>query len=34
MEFFRADKRIFQPGDTIETAGQFEDMHPDAGHRW
>ncbi|MBY3217782.1 hypothetical protein HFO21_26080 [Rhizobium laguerreae] len=33
MEFFRADKRIFQRGDTIETARQFEEMHPEAGKR-
>lgn len=33
MEFYRADKRIFQRGDTIETARHFEEMHPEAGKR-
>ncbi|MDW9386661.1 hypothetical protein GOA99_18580 [Sinorhizobium meliloti] len=33
MEFFRVDKRIFQQGATIETARQFEEMHPESGQR-
>ncbi|WP_105421850.1 hypothetical protein [Neorhizobium sp. T25_27] len=31
MEFFRADKRVFEQGDAINTAGHFEDKHPEAG---
>lgn len=33
MEFFRADKRAFKPGETIKTAQDFEKMHPEAGQR-
>lgn len=31
LTLFRADKRVFKPGDKIETAGHFADMHPEPG---
>ncbi len=31
MKYFRADKREFEPGDPIRTAGQFQSMHNEAG---
>lgn len=32
-QYFRSDKRIFQPGQVIRTAGHFIEMHPDTGKR-
>ncbi|MHA7968094.1 hypothetical protein [Rhizobium sp. CAU 1783] len=33
MKLYRADKRVFQQGDTIKTAGHFEQKHPEAGQK-
>lgn len=32
-QYFRSDKRIFQPGQVMKTAGHFIEMHPEAGKR-
>lgn len=33
MKAYRVDKRPFRPGDTVRTAGEFSDKHPDKGKR-